>query len=391
MEDVGLDRTGTGQPGRALVRMGVFQAGVAIARLSQAEHVHPHRTRNGFGVHLQPRRDRCTSVSPRSFRNEGGEIELYFELAVVIAALVLLGQVMELRARTQTSSAIRALLGLALKMARRIDQQGAEADVPLEDVLAGDKLRVRPGEKVPVDGTVLDGHSSVDESMITGEPIPVEKDKGSRVTAGTENGTGGFVMNAERVGTDTLLSQIVRMVSEAQRSRAPIQRLADNVSSYFVPAVILAAVATFAAWYAASPQPRFAHALVNAVAVLIVACPCALGLATPMAAMVGTGRGAHAGILIRNAEALEGFGRVNTLIIDKTGTLTEGKPRLTSVFTVSNYGESELLQMVASLERASAHPLAKSIPTRRKEGICRTFLSATSAHLPEEAYGAESR
>ena len=300
-------------------------------------------------------------IFPASFRNEGGEIGLYFEPAVVITALVLLGQVMELRARSQTSSAIRALLGLAPKMARRINEQGAESDVPLEQVEAGDKLRVRPGEKVPVDGTVLEGHSSVDESMITGEPIPVEKEKDSRVTAGTVNGTGGFVMEAERVGSDTLLSQIVKMVSEAQRSRAPIQRLADKVSSYFVPAVIFIAIITFVSWYMTGPQPRFAHALVNAVAVLIVACPCALGLATPMAVMVGTGRGAHSGILIRNAEALELFGKVNTLIIDKTGTLTEGKPRLSSIFSVSKLSESELLQTVASLERASEHPLARSI------------------------------
>ncbi|HLH36387.1 MAG TPA: heavy metal translocating P-type ATPase [Alloacidobacterium sp.] len=304
---------------------------------------------------------------PASFRNEGGEIGLYFEPAMVITALVLLGQVMELRARSQTSSAIRALLGLAPKMARRIDQQGAESDIPLEQVQVGDRLRVRPGEKVPVDGRVLEGHSSVDESMITGEPIPIEKEKNSRVTAGTLNGTGGFVMGAERVGSDTLLSQIVKMVSEAQRSRAPIQRLADKVSSYFVPAVILIAIITFIVWYLAGPQPRFAHALVNAVAVLIVACPCALGLATPMAVMVGTGRGAHAGILIRNAEALEVFGTVNTLIVDKTGTLTEGKPRLSSVFSVSTYGESELLQIVASLERASEHPLARSIADAAEE------------------------
>ena len=251
---------------------------------------------------------------------------MYFEPAAVIVALVLLGQVMELRARSQTSSAIRALLGLAPKTAMRLDDEGGEADVPLDQVQVGDRLRVRPGEKVPVDGIVLEGHSSVDESMISGEPIPVEKDKDAKVTAGTVNGTGGFVMRAERVGADTLLSQIVKMVSEAQRSRAPIQRLADRVSSYFVPAVIVAAVITFIVWYFVGPQPRFAHALVNAVAVLIVACPCALGLATPMAIMVGTGRGARAGILIRNAEALEIFGKVDTLIIDKTGTLTEGKP-----------------------------------------------------------------
>ena len=298
---------------------------------------------------------------PPSFRAEGGEIALYYEPAVVIIALVLLGQVMELRARSQTGSAIRALLGLAPKTARRLDDQGGEADVPLDQVQVGNRLRVRPGEKIPVDGVVLEGHSSVDESMVSGEPIPIEKDVAAKVTGGTVNGTGGFVMRAERVGADTLLSQIVKMVSQAQRSRAPIQRLADRVASYFVPAVILAAVATFIVWYLVGPQPRFAHALVNAVAVLIVACPCALGLATPMAIMVGTGRGASAGILIRNAEALETFGKVNTLIVDKTGTLTEGKPTLASVLPQPGITESDLLQIVASLERSSEHPLAAAI------------------------------
>jgi Cu+-exporting ATPase len=300
-------------------------------------------------------------IFPASFRGAAGQIDVYFEPAAVIVALVLLGQVMELRARSQTSSAIRALLGLAPKTAKRLNDKGGEADVPLDQVQVGDRLRVRPGEKVPVDGTVLEGHSSIDESMISGEPIPVEKDKDAKVTAGTLNGTGGFVMRAERVGADTLLSQIVKMVSEAQRSRAPIQRLADQVSSYFVPAVIVAAIVTFAVWFFVGPQPRFAHALVNAVAVLIVACPCALGLATPMAIMVGTGRGAHAGILIRNAEALEIFGKVDTLIIDKTGTLTEGKPTLSSVIPQPGFEESDLLQLVASLERSSEHPLAAAI------------------------------
>jgi P-type Cu+ transporter len=300
-------------------------------------------------------------IFPASFRVDDGQIAVYFEPAAVIVALVLLGQVMELRARSQTSSAIRALLGLAPKTAKRLDGQGVETDVPLEQVQVGDRLRVRPGEKVPVDGAVLEGHSSVDESMISGEPMPVEKDAGAKVTAGTVNGTGGFVMRAERIGADTLLSQIVKMVSEAQRSRAPIQRLADRVSSYFVPAVIVAAVVTFAVWFIVGPQPRFAHALVNAVAVLIVACPCALGLATPMAIMVGTGRGARAGILIRNAEALEIFGKVDTLVIDKTGTLTEGKPTLSSVIPQPGFEESALLQLVASLERSSEHPLAAAI------------------------------
>ena len=300
-------------------------------------------------------------IFPPSFHAEGGEIALYFEPAVVIIALVLLGQVMELRARSQTGSAIRALLGLAPKTARRLDEQGGESDVLLDHVQVGDRLRVRPGEKVPVDGVVLEGHSSIDESMVSGEPIPVEKDVAATVTGGTVNGTGGFVMRAERIGADTLLSQIVKMVSQAQRSRAPIQRLADRVASFFVPAVILAAVATFIVWYLVGPQPRFAHALVNAVAVLIVACPCALGLATPMAIMVGTGRGAGAGILIRDAESLETFGKVNTLIVDKTGTLTEGKPTLASVLPQPGTSESDLLQFVASLERSSEHPLAAAI------------------------------
>jgi len=297
---------------------------------------------------------------PASFRHANGEIGLYFEPAAVIISLVLLGQVLELRARSQTSSSIRALLDLAPKTARRV-QDGSEADIPLSDVKVGDRLRVRPGEKVPVDGIVEEGSSSIDESMITGEPIPVEKENGSKVTAGTVNGTGAFVMKAERVGADTLLSQIVKMVSEAQRSRAPIQRLADQVAAYFVPAVIVSAVATFVIWYMIGPQPQFAYALVNAVAVLIVACPCALGLATPMAVMVGTGRGARAGILIRNAEALEVFRKVDTLIVDKTGTLTQGKPQLTVVKSVSGISEDELVRIVASLERGSEHPLAAAI------------------------------
>ena len=307
----------------------------------------------------------CVTVLPRlfppSFRDAGGQIGLYFEPAVVIVALVLLGQVMELRARGRTGSAIRALLGLAPKTARRLDDGGGEADVPLDQVQVGDRLRVRPGEKVPVDGIVVEGHSSVDESMVSGEAIPVEKDVNAKVTGGTVNGTGGFVMRTERIGADTLLAQIVKMVSQAQRSRAPIQRLADRVASYFVPAVIVAAAVTFAAWYMVGPEPRFAHGLVNAVAVLIVACPCALGLATPMAIMVGTGRDAGAGILVRNAEALETFGKVDTLIVDKTGTLTEGKPTLHSVIAEPGITESELLQMVASLERSSEHPLAGAI------------------------------
>ncbi len=300
-------------------------------------------------------------IFPEAFRGHGGEVAVYFEAAAVITALVLLGQVLELRARSQTTSAIKALLGLAPKTARLIRDDGSEEDVPLDRVQPGDRLRVRPGEKVPVDGVVLEGESSVDESMVTGEPIPVEKNPDSKVTGGTVNGTGGFVMRAERVGGETLLAQIVQMVSEAQRSRAPIQRLSDVVSSYFVPAVILVAVVTFVVWGLIGPEPRLAFALVNAVAVLIIACPCALGLATPMSIMVGTGRGAREGVLIRNAEALEIMEKVNILVVDKTGTLTEGKPRLTSVVPFPDQDESEMLRLAASLERASEHPLAAAI------------------------------
>jgi Cu+-exporting ATPase len=306
------------------------------------------------------------TLFPASFRGPDGQVGVYFEPAAVITALVLLGQVMELRARSQTSGAIRALLGLAPKTARRIDPNGHEADVPLDKVVIGDKLRVRPGEKVPVDGIVLDGHSSIDESMISGEPIPIEKNVNAKVTGGTVNGTGSFIMKAEHIGADTLLSQIVNMVSQAQRTRAPIQRLADRVAALFVPAVIGIALLTFAVWLIYGPQPHYAHALVNAVAVLIIACPCALGLATPMAIMVGTGRGARAGVLIRNAEALEIFEKVDTLVVDKTGTLTEGKPRLSAVVPTSNQDEATLLQLVASLEQASEHPLAQSITDAAK-------------------------
>ncbi len=300
-------------------------------------------------------------IFPESFRVHGGEVGLYFEAAAIITTLVLLGQVLELRARSQTSSAIRALLNLAPKTARRLRDDGTEEDVSLEAVVPDDRLRVRPGEGVPVDGVVLEGTSAVDESMVTGESIPVEKTPGSRVTGGTVNGTGGFVMRAERVGSETLLAQIVHMVSEAQRSRAPIQRLADLVSSYFVPAVVAIAVATFVIWGMWGPEPRMAYALVNAVAVLIIACPCALGLATPMSIMVGTGRGALAGVLIKNAEALEIMEKVDTLVIDKTGTLTEGKPRLLSVVSTDGIAEPEVLRLAASLERGSEHPLAAAI------------------------------
>jgi len=300
-------------------------------------------------------------IFPASFRGSGGSIAVYFEPAAVIVTLVLLGQVLELRARSQTSSALRSLLGLAPKTARVIGEDGAESDLPLAQVTSGMKLRVRPGESVPVDGTVSEGNSSVDESMITGEPIPVEKTVGAKVTGGTVNGTGSLVIKAERVGSDTVLANIVRLVSEAQRTRAPIQRLADVVASYFVPVVLAVAVITFALWAIYGPEPRFAHALVNAVAVLIIACPCALGLATPMSIMVGTGRGATAGVLIRNAEALETLEKVDTLVVDKTGTLTEGKPRLTTVETVNGENDDDLLRLTASLEQASEHPLAASI------------------------------
>jgi Cu+-exporting ATPase len=301
------------------------------------------------------------ALFPPTLRMADGTIAVYFEAAAVITALVLLGQVLELRARSRTSAAIKMLLGLAPKTARIVRADGREEDIPLEQVKPGDKLRVRPGEKVPVDGVVVEGSSAIDESMVTGESIPVEKHQGDRVIGATVNGTGGLLMRAERVGTDTLLAQIVRMVSEAQRSRAPIQRLVDVVSGYFVPAVVAIALATFAVWNIWGPEPRLAHAIINAVAVLIIACPCALGLATPMSIMVGTGRGATAGVLIKNAEALEIMEQVDTLVCDKTGTLTLGKPRLTGVVAVNGFREDDILQLGASLERASEHPLAAAI------------------------------
>jgi P-type Cu+ transporter len=307
------------------------------------------------------------SLFPASFRDAQGTLGLYFEAAAVITVLVLLGQVLELRARSRTSGALKALLGLAPKTARRIASGGSEVDVALSEVVVGDRLRIRPGEKVPVDGSVVEGGSSVDESMVTGEPIPVEKTAGDKVVGGTINGTGSLVMQAERVGSATLLAQIVKMVSEAQRTRAPIQRLADRVAAYFVPAVLAAALITFVCWAVFGPQPRYAHALVNAVAVLIIACPCALGLATPMSIMVGTGRGAGEGILIRNAEALETMEKVNTLVVDKTGTLTEGKPRVSALIPAPGGDEGQLLQAIASLEKASEHPLAAAILAAAKE------------------------
>ena len=298
---------------------------------------------------------------PASLMGHGGTVPVYFEAAAVITTLVLLGQVLELRARSQTSSAIKALLGLAPKTARMLGDDGSEKDVPLSDVHVGDRLRVRPGEKVPVDGVVLEGTSSVDESMVTGEPMPVEKGKDAKLVAGTVNGTGGLVMRAERVGSETMLAQIVRMVGEAQRTRAPIQRLADVVAGYFVPAVLVASALTFVVWAIFGPEPRLAYALVNAVAVLIIACPCALGLATPMSIMVGTGRGAAAGVLIRKAEALETLEKIDTIVVDKTGTLTEGKPRVVSIVTGADVSEDELVRLAASLERGSEHPLAAAI------------------------------
>jgi Cu+-exporting ATPase len=298
---------------------------------------------------------------PASFRGHGGAVGVYFEAAAVIVTLVLLGQVLELRARSRTGAALRALLGLAPKQARRLADDGSEADVDLAVVVVGDRLRVRPGEKLPVDGVVLEGASAVDESLVTGEPIPVEKHPGDRVTGGTLNGTGGLVVRAERVGSATLLAQIVRLVGEAQRSRAPIQRLADSVSGYFVPAVVAVSVATFAVWASVGPEPRLAHALVNAVAVLIVACPCALGLATPMSVMVAAGKGASAGVLFRSAEAIETLQRVDTLLVDKTGTLTEGRPALSDVKPVAGQDANVVLALAASLERASEHPLAAAI------------------------------
>ena len=298
---------------------------------------------------------------PATARDEHGVLALYYEPAAVIVTLVLLGQVLELRARSRTGTALRALLQLAPRVAMRITGSGQDEQVPLDAVRPGDRLRVRPGEKVPVDGILLEGNSSVDESMVSGEPMPVEKDTGAKVVAGTVNGSGSFIMRAEHVGGETLLAQIVQMVSAAQRTRAPIQRVADRAASYFVPAVLLAAVLTFLVWFAVGPQPRFGHALVSAVAVLIIACPCALGLATPMAIMVGTGRAAGMGILFRNAESLERFGEVNTLLIDKTGTLTEGKPSVSTIFAQPGLREEELLQLAASLERASEHPLAAAL------------------------------
>jgi Cu+-exporting ATPase len=304
---------------------------------------------------------------PSTFRGHDGAVAVYFEAAAVITVLVLLGQVLELRAREATSGAIKALLDLAPKTARRIRENGSDEEVQIAELRPGDRLRVRPGEKVPVDGEIVEGRSSLDESMVTGESMPVSKEVGGKVIAGTLNRSGGFVMRAEKVGSDTMLSQIVQMVAQAQRSRAPIQRLADQVAGWFVPAVIVIAVAAFAAWAVYGPEPRLAFGLVAAVSVLIIACPCALGLATPMSIMVGVGRGAQAGVLIKNAEALEHMEKIDTLVVDKTGTLTEGKPKVVAIVPVSGYSEADVLRLAASVERASEHPLADAIVNAAKD------------------------
>jgi len=330
-------------------------------------------------------------IFPISFRDMHGAVSTYFEAAAVITTLVLLGQVLELRARQQTSSAIRSLLNLAPKQAHLLAPDGTESDVALDLVKQGDRLRVRPGDSVPVDGVLLEGASAVDESMVTGEPMPVEKSSGDKVTGGTLNTSGSFVMQAERIGNETFLAQIVKLVSEAQRSRAPMQRLADRVAAYFVPAVIVAAVLAFVGWALFGPEPRFAHALIAAVAVLIIACPCALGLATPMSIMVAVGRGAHSGVLVRNAEALETLAKVDTLVVDKTGTLTEGKPQITGVevFQGAGFTEDELLSLAASVEQSSEHPLARAIVRASKEK--KLLLTQVSDFLATAGGGVEAR
>jgi P-type Cu+ transporter len=332
------------------------------------------------------------SVFPASFLGHGGRPEVYFESAAIIVTLVLLGQVLELRARRQTSSAIKALLDLNPKTARRLRSDGSDEEISLDNVQRGDRLRARPGDHVPVDGIVEEGNSSVDESIITGESMPVEKMPGAKVVGGTVNQTGSFIMRAEKLGSETLLAQIVRMVAEAQRSRAPIQSLADKVSGYFVPAVLLVAVLTFIVWAIWGPEPRLAYALVNAVAVLIIACPCALGLATPMAVMVGTGRGAHAGVLVRNAEALELMEKVDTLVLDKTGTLTEGKPRMSSMAAIGGISQVDLLLLVAAVEKSSEHPVAAAIvkeaeQCRLKIPEAENFQSFTGQGVAGEVLG----
>jgi Cu+-exporting ATPase len=318
----------------------------------------------------------------RAANNPTGAAPVYYEAAAVITTLILLGQMLELRARGRSGAAIRALLGTAPKTARLVNADGRETDLPLERVAVGDLLRVRPGEKVPVDGVIVDGHSALDESLVSGEPLPVEKHPGDQVIGATLNGAGGFLMRAERIGRDTMLGQIVRMVAEAQRSRAPIQRLADSVAAWFVPAVIAIAALTFAVWYLIGPAPRLPNAIVTAVAVLIIACPCALGLATPMAVMVATGRGAAAGVLVRNAEALERMEHVDSLVIDKTGTLTTGRPRLLTVVAAEGFGESEVLRLAASLERSSEHPLGAAIVAGARERALQLAKAADFRAIP---------
>ena len=351
--------------GRALVRLAIFPARLAVDSQPLAQHVYADRDRRRRGIFLQRGRD-AAAADFSAILSRHGKIGVYFEAAAIITVLVLLGQVLELRARSRTGSAIRALLGLAPNTARII-RNGEESDVPLDAVRKGDRLRIRPGDKVPVDGRVLEGKTSIDEAMITGEPMPIEKGSGDRVTAGTVNQTGSIVIEAERVGSETVLSQIVEMVAQAQRSRAPIQGLADKVAGWFVPAVILAALITFFIWWFVGPEPRLAYAIVNAVAVLIIACPCALGLATPMSVMVGVGRGAQAGVLIKKAEAMEIMERVRVLVVDKTGTLTEGRPRLTTIVPADSITEEELLIAAAAVEQNSEHPLAAAIVNGAKE------------------------
>ena len=342
--------------------LAVLRARLGLAQKPQPQHVHADRHGHRRRLGVQRRRDdRAWPVPAGVPGNADGAVAIYFEAAAVIVVLVLLGQVLELRAREQTGGAIRALLDLAPKTARRIRADGADEEIGLEAVAVGDRLRVRPGEKVPVDGEVIEGRSSVDESMVTGESMPIVKAAGAKIIGGTMNGTGSFVMRADKIGRDTMLAQIVQMVAQAQRSRAPIQRVADQVSGWFVPLVIAIAVVAFAAWSIWGPDPRFTYGLVAAVSVLIIACPCALGLATPMSIMVGVGRGAQSGVLIKNAEALERFEKVDTLVIDKTGTLTEGKPKVVAVRAFAGIAEDDLLRLAASLEHGSEHPLAAAI------------------------------
>ena len=359
---VELDSVRLRDAGGAVGRLAVLRARLAVAAHAQPQHVHADRHGHRRRLCLQRGRDLRARHFPGSLpRPWRRAVAVYFEAAAMITVLVLLGQVLELRAREATSGAIRALLDLAPKTARRVKDDGSDEEVSLDAIHVGDRLRVRPGDKVPVDGIVLEGRSSLDESMVTGESMPVTKEKDARVIGGTLNTSGSFVMRADKVGRDTLLSQIVQMVAKAQRSRAPIQRLADQVAGWFVPAVIAVALIAFAAWATFGPEPRFAFGLVAAVSVLIIACPCALGLATPMSIMVGVGRGAQAGVLIKNAEALERMEKIDTLVVDKTGTLTEGKPKVVAVTPAPGFDEAQVLRFAASVERGSEHPLAAAI------------------------------